>query len=78
MITGLLLVPTMFITGIIGDKTPAWKMILIEYILLLFFLIVFAARDRHSHYEDFVKLLGFAGCLFFIFNIYLTVRVVPY
>lgn len=72
--TGTLLVPALFYTGITADKRPAWRMLLREYMCLVLFLIIFAIREGYSKHQDFLKLLGFAGCMFIIFNIYMTVR----
>ena len=68
-----MLVPALFYTGMTADKKPAWRMLLREYIVLVFFLIIFAIREGYSKHQDFLKLLGFAGCMFIIFNIYMTV-----
>lgn len=55
-----------------ADKKPPWRMLIREYAALLFFLMVFAIREGYSRHQDFLKLFGYAGCLFIIFTIYMT------
>lgn len=76
LVVGVTLVPALVYTGTKADKKPAWRMLLREYLALLFFLAVMAIRAGHDKFHDFTKLFGFAGCLFIIFNIYMTVRII--
>ncbi|CDW86857.1 UNKNOWN [Stylonychia lemnae] len=76
IVTGIALVPALFYTGIKADKKPAWRMLLREYLFLVLFLLIFGIRQGYSKHQDFFKLLGFAGCMFIIFNIYMTQMII--
>lgn len=70
---GILLIPTLFITGIRTDRQSPWTVLIPWYITMILSLLIFALEgDSGDVYEEIPRIIGYAGSIVSCFNIFLT------
>jgi hypothetical protein len=73
IIIGVLLIPTLFYSGVQADSKPVWKMLMLYYIILIIFMTIYSMKNESIYNEDYLKLIGFIGCNFAFLLIYIQV-----
>lgn len=69
----IMLIPSVFYTGLKADKKSPWGLLMIQYWFLIAFMVIFALQGASSNHwlEEIPKVIGFAGTATAAINIFM-------